>query len=313
MRDRVYGPWPEVIGKFGVPPEQVRDLLALVGDTSDNIPGVKSDRHQDRGRAPPPVRHRRRDLPTHRRGEARAASARRSSSTRPTQDLAAARHVARRRRGRARSPSRSATAASDTERLREMFTDLGFTRFVKMLPPAKSSEVKLEGADKHRVVIDETELAAFAVHAKKNGEMAIEMFTTSREAMRGTLIGIALAARGAGSIYILSPIATSASHSSLDRDHQEGDRTAPRRRFGREDRARLEVRRGRLDATRDEARRRRARHDARELLARSRGRELTSRWSPSATPEFASPCSRPARRSAASRRAASMISTSTRR
>ena len=39
MRDRVYGP-VEVRGKFGVAPSQVRDYLALTGDTSDNIPGV---------------------------------------------------------------------------------------------------------------------------------------------------------------------------------------------------------------------------------------------------------------------------------
>lgn len=30
-----------VIAKFGVPPEQVIDVLALIGDTSDNVPGVK--------------------------------------------------------------------------------------------------------------------------------------------------------------------------------------------------------------------------------------------------------------------------------
>jgi DNA polymerase-1 len=39
MRDRVYGP-REVREKLGVPPSQVRDFLALTGDTSDNIPGV---------------------------------------------------------------------------------------------------------------------------------------------------------------------------------------------------------------------------------------------------------------------------------
>src|SRR5262249_7665572 len=39
MRDRVYGP-TEVREKFGVAPSRVRDLLALMGDTSDNVPGV---------------------------------------------------------------------------------------------------------------------------------------------------------------------------------------------------------------------------------------------------------------------------------
>src|SRR5690606_16539209 len=30
-----------VVAKFGVPPERITDYLALVGDTSDNIPGVR--------------------------------------------------------------------------------------------------------------------------------------------------------------------------------------------------------------------------------------------------------------------------------
>jgi DNA polymerase-1 len=40
IRDRRFGP-EEVRERFGVPPERVLDLRALVGDTSDNIPGVK--------------------------------------------------------------------------------------------------------------------------------------------------------------------------------------------------------------------------------------------------------------------------------
>src|SRR4029453_16208689 len=40
MKDRRYGP-TEVEQRFGVPPERVLDLRALVGDPSDNIPGVK--------------------------------------------------------------------------------------------------------------------------------------------------------------------------------------------------------------------------------------------------------------------------------
>ena len=41
MRGRVFGA-DETRAKMGVPPEQVRDLLALMGDSSDNIPGVPS-------------------------------------------------------------------------------------------------------------------------------------------------------------------------------------------------------------------------------------------------------------------------------
>ncbi len=40
IKDRRYGP-AEVEARFGVPPAQVLDLRALVGDPSDNIPGVK--------------------------------------------------------------------------------------------------------------------------------------------------------------------------------------------------------------------------------------------------------------------------------
>jgi DNA polymerase-1 len=39
MRNKVFGP-AEVEEKFGVRPDQVRDYLALVGDSSDNVPGV---------------------------------------------------------------------------------------------------------------------------------------------------------------------------------------------------------------------------------------------------------------------------------
>ena len=40
IKDRRFGP-AEVVEKFGVPPDQMLDLRALVGDPSDNIPGVK--------------------------------------------------------------------------------------------------------------------------------------------------------------------------------------------------------------------------------------------------------------------------------
>ncbi len=40
LRDRIIGR-EQVIEKFGVPPEKVLDVLSLMGDSSDNIPGIK--------------------------------------------------------------------------------------------------------------------------------------------------------------------------------------------------------------------------------------------------------------------------------
>ncbi len=39
MKDKASGP-AEVVERFGVPPERVVDILALAGDSSDNIPGI---------------------------------------------------------------------------------------------------------------------------------------------------------------------------------------------------------------------------------------------------------------------------------
>jgi DNA polymerase-1 len=39
MRDKVFGA-KEIVEKWGVPPSRLRALLALVGDASDNVPGV---------------------------------------------------------------------------------------------------------------------------------------------------------------------------------------------------------------------------------------------------------------------------------
>ena len=48
MKDKKIG-IPEVIEKFGVPPEKVIEAQALIGDSSDNVPGVPGIGAEDRG------------------------------------------------------------------------------------------------------------------------------------------------------------------------------------------------------------------------------------------------------------------------
>ncbi len=64
-----------VIDYFGVPPERVTDVQALVGDTSDNVPGVPGHRRQDRlGAARRIRRPRRRFSPASTRSSSRSGA-----------------------------------------------------------------------------------------------------------------------------------------------------------------------------------------------------------------------------------------------
>ncbi len=55
MNDRRIGR-EQVLEKFGVPPEKVGDVLALMGDSVDNVPGRSGDRAEDRVAADPDLR-----------------------------------------------------------------------------------------------------------------------------------------------------------------------------------------------------------------------------------------------------------------
>ena len=67
MNDRRIGR-DEVIEKFGVPPEQVGEVLALMGDSVDNVPGVPGVGPKTGVQADPGIwRRRKRDRRTRRR------------------------------------------------------------------------------------------------------------------------------------------------------------------------------------------------------------------------------------------------------
>ncbi|WP_437975582.1 DNA polymerase I [Sorangium sp. So ce295] len=196
MRDKVYG-HPEVVAKFGVPPEQVRDLLALVGDTSDNVPGVPgvglktaaellaqfgslSAIYERIGEVKKP-----RIRESLQQNEADARLSQKlvtlDGGAPVSLDLETLRY-----------------GGADTGRLRELFTELGFSRFLKAVrapePTARTAT--------YRVLTTREELEAFARSARAAGRLALDVLATSREPMSAHVCGVALACEPGQAVYV---------------------------------------------------------------------------------------------------------------
>ncbi len=228
MRDRTYGP-VEVEAKFGVPPSKLRDLLALTGDTSDNIPGVPSVgpktaadllkewgsienlyRNVDKVKRP----KLRENLVTH---EADA----RISQTLVTlkDDIAIAFDRERMRYG-----------GADLEELRKLFIELEFTRLldqinaatarlregrhtavgdkgagraVAMVSAAAARAEPLAGVVRtYRHVVDRGELEAHVLAAKQRGALGLAVAMTTPDPMRAEILGVSLSVMPGEGIYV---------------------------------------------------------------------------------------------------------------
>ena len=197
MRDKVYGA-AEVKEKFGVPPEQVRDLLALVGDSSDNVPGV------------PGVGLKTAAELLAQFGSMEAIYARIDEVKKPK-----IRESLKANEADARISQKLVTldgsapvdldleklrygGGADVDRLREIFTELGFTRFLKSVkaPAPVAREASF------RVILTRAELEAFVAEARAAGRLALELHATSRDAMTAHVCGVALACNPGQGVYV---------------------------------------------------------------------------------------------------------------
>ncbi len=198
MRDKVYGE-PEVIAKFDVPPSQLRDLLALVGDTSDNVPGVPgvglktaAELLHEFGSMDGVYQNldkiKKQKIRESLEKNVDDAKISRELVTLHTEvpvtlDLETLRY-----------------GAADIERLRSLFAELGFSRLLKSLPAAEIKAVSMSAS--REVILDEAALAAYAAAIKDAGRVAIGVFGSSPEAMRAAIAGIALAVSPDRAVYV---------------------------------------------------------------------------------------------------------------
>jgi DNA polymerase I len=228
MRDRVYGP-REVREKLGVLPSQVRDFLALTGDTSDNVPGVPGVGPKTAGDllaqfgsmdgiyahidevSKPKLRE---NLKAH---EADA----RVSQTLVTLDATSTIEWDR---------SKLLWGGANVPALRVLYTELEFNRQLDQLaalasaPPARvtladhdaGAPSQSPGASRapaapparkvaYDVVLDAAGLEGIAARARERGQLGVGLAVTSDDAMRAEILGVAVAVEPGRAAYV--PIA----------------------------------------------------------------------------------------------------------
>lgn len=225
FRDRVFGE-EEVEARYGVSPAQMRDLLALMGDSSDNVPGVPSV-------GPKTARDLLQRYQTlegvyEHLGELTRKKLKEALETNHESALLSQKLVTLKEDCELDfTPEKLAYRGRATDTLRALYTELGFTRHLTGLdrealeakdgqgPPrgpteggsttASSAEPTVQQATvetTYCLVTDKDALAAWSAAAKAAGSFSLDVVTKKPDMTRGALVGIALATATGKAAYI---------------------------------------------------------------------------------------------------------------
>jgi DNA polymerase-1 len=200
--------------KWGVPPERIADVLALVGDSIDNVPGVPGigdkgarDLVREFGSLESVLEHAddvkraayREGLKSHR---AEALLSKQLVTLRTDAPVALDLEAFRRQ-----EPDRAATYA--------LFKELEFQVLAREYAPEVTAE-----AVEHRLLARLEEIEAVAAEGRKSGRVGLAVVVTNVLAMRAEVLGIALSWGPGRSAYV--PLA----HSAIDLPQAPGRKEA---------------------------------------------------------------------------------------
>jgi DNA polymerase-1 len=198
MKERRVG-IDQVVEKFGVPPERVVDVLALIGDTSDNIPGVRgigpkfaADLVREFGGVEEILRKADKVKPRFRGalelGRADALLSKSLAAAKADVDVAF-------------DPDRFARRPPDREKLARIFGELEFGRLLKDLDaePPRAQAFSLE---KYRLLQSEAELEGFLASVRGAKALGVDLETTSVDPMRARIVGVSLCGREGEAAYV---------------------------------------------------------------------------------------------------------------
>ncbi|MGZ3452046.1 MAG: DNA polymerase I [Polyangiales bacterium] len=200
MRNKVYGV-PEVTEKFGVSPDKLRDVLALMGDSSDNVPGVPSvgpktasDLINQYGSVEGIYQHideikrpkLREALVNHREDAMISQKLVTLQEDEPIEfDLEKLKYA----------PPRGEVA----QKLRQLFIQLEFTRLVDQI------DVRGPITRSYRPILTRAELEAFAARVRELGpeaRLAVQVMATSERPTEAKLCGVGLAVDPGQGFYV---------------------------------------------------------------------------------------------------------------
>jgi len=217
MRDRVIGP-PEVTERFGIEVSQLGDLLALMGDSSDNVPGVPHV-------GPKTARELLVEYKTlggiyEHTADIKRKALRETLETHREQAFLSQRLVAL-KDDCPLNFEREALAwrGRNVAALRSIYAELGFSRQLSQLdaeaktdttagpapspaPAAARAPAVTAGTTEIRVLTDLAELSRLCDEARAAGSLGIELGLDPPSSLRGSLIGVGVATRAGHAAYV---------------------------------------------------------------------------------------------------------------
>jgi DNA polymerase-1 len=208
MKDRRYEP-ADVEARFGVPPERMLDLRALVGDPSDNIPGVKGI--GEKGAAKLINEFGRLEALLDHAGDVKAKRAREALQEQPDEArLSKALSTLKDDVALEVSLDDLAVAEADRDRLRQLYEELGFSRLLEALDREGEGDAPATGGPPSVEVqiaaaLDDWESALDAIPPDE--PVVLVAVAGQGSAVDAPWVGIALATGEAGGLYapLLAP------------------------------------------------------------------------------------------------------------
>jgi DNA polymerase-1 len=198
MKGVTYDP-AGVQAKYGVPPERIVDYLTLVGDASDNVPGVP--KVGPKTAVSWLAQYGSLDEIVARASEFEGKLGENLRSSLATLPLSRALVTLKRDVALDRGPQDLCIGARDNDTLRELFGRLEFKSWLAELGGTRAAAESAAQAH-YEMVLDEARLNAWLKRLRDAGAFAFDTETTSLDAMKAELVGVSFSLEPGAAAYV---------------------------------------------------------------------------------------------------------------